>query len=91
MVPESSGAPSFNRLVVRIPELGLIFTRIDPSNKETSMLFRVRPGWPELYQYLADQQDGAAGAAGQGARRCGALGGVGRGAWKVAGKVRTKK
>lgn len=62
----------FSRPVARMPELGLIFTRIDPANKETSMVFRVRPGWSDLYQYLADQEGAPADPAAHGLHRCGA-------------------
>lgn len=69
VVPEFSLDAAFCRPVARIPELGLIFTRIDPGNKETSMVFRVRPGWAELYRYLAGLQDAEAEPTGQKLRR----------------------
>ena len=46
------------RPVIRLPSPHcrggqMIFTRIDPANKGTSMLVHVRPGWEEMYGYLA--------------------------------------
>ena len=46
------------RPVIRLPSPHLrggqvIFTRIDPANKGTSMIIHVRPGWDEMYVYLA--------------------------------------
>tara|TARA_B110000977_G_scaffold119825_1_gene154391 strand:- start:5881 stop:9102 length:3222 start_codon:yes stop_codon:yes gene_type:complete len=46
------------RPVIRLPSPHLkggqiIFTRIDPTNKGTSMVIHVRPGWEEMYSYLA--------------------------------------
>ena len=40
----------FLRPVVRLP--GKIFTRIDPKRHETSMVIRIREGWPDLSAYL---------------------------------------
>ena len=37
-----------SRPVLRVPEAGVIFTRIDPMDVNTSMLVRTRPGWEEL-------------------------------------------
>jgi len=37
-----------DRPVIRAPEAGIIFTRIDPMDPNTSMLVRTRPGWEEL-------------------------------------------
>ena len=46
------------RPVIRLPSPHcrggqMIFTRIDPANVGTSMLVHVRPGWEEMYGYLA--------------------------------------
>lgn len=49
--PEDGGR-SFCRPVVRIPELGLIFTRIIADKPHTSMVMHVRPGWTSLYDSL---------------------------------------
>lgn len=47
-----------SRPVIRIPELNLVLTRIDPQRKETSMVFRVREGWEQLRKYVAGEADG---------------------------------
>jgi hypothetical protein len=47
-----------SRPVIRIPELNLVLTRIDPQRKETSMVFRVREGWEQLRKYMAGEADG---------------------------------
>lgn len=43
------GVPGIpDRPVLRAPEEGVIFTRINPMETKTSMLIRTRPGWEEL-------------------------------------------
>lgn len=49
--PEEGGRP-FSRPVVRIPELGLVFSRIIADRPHTSMIMHVRPGWTSLYDSL---------------------------------------
>lgn len=46
------------RPVVRLENNLVVLTRIDPSNRSTSMIMRIRPGWEELRQYLAGEADG---------------------------------
>ena len=36
----------------------VVLTRIDPLNRNTSMLLRIRPGWEDLRRYLAGDFDG---------------------------------
>lgn len=43
---------SISRKVVRLPRDSVIFTRVDPARRETSMLVRPRPGWPNLRTFL---------------------------------------
>lgn len=56
-VKPEGGGPPFNRPVVRLPELGLVFTRIAAERRETSMIMHIRPGWPGLRDYLRPQMD----------------------------------
>lgn len=42
------------RPVVRLPG-GVVLTRIDPSNRDTSMIMRIRPGWEALRGFLAPE------------------------------------
>lgn len=53
--PEAGMRP-VPRAVIRLDN-GVILTRIDPDRKETSMLFRTRPGWHKLRLWL-EGQDG---------------------------------
>ncbi|CAL8462324.1 g1857 [Coccomyxa elongata] len=53
--PEAGMRP-VSRAVIRLDN-GVILTRIDPDRKETSMLFRTRPGWHKLRLWL-EGQDG---------------------------------
>ncbi len=46
------------RPVIRLFDGLVVLTRIDPTEKKTSMLFRVRPGWEELRKFLAGELDG---------------------------------
>lgn len=39
------------RPVIHLPN-GVVLTRIDPTRKDTSMLFRTRPGWDKLRLWL---------------------------------------
>ena len=46
------------RPVIRLPSPhvrggSIVFTRIDPANRGTSMIIHTRPGWNELYAYLS--------------------------------------
>lgn len=54
--PEGEGQPAA-RPVIRLPELGLVFTRIDAERRETSMIMHIRPGWSSLRAYLRPQTD----------------------------------
>ena len=40
------------RPVLRLFQQGITLTRISPERRETSMLFRTRPNWSRLRQYL---------------------------------------
>ena len=40
------------RPVIRLPG-GVVLTRIDPNQREKSMIMRIRPGWEALRQFLA--------------------------------------
>ena len=42
------------RPVIRLPG-GIILTRIDPANRDTSMIMRIRPGWDALRAFLAPE------------------------------------
>lgn len=42
------------RPVVRL-QGGVVLTRIDPSNRDTSMIMRIRPGWDALRAFLAPE------------------------------------
>ena len=56
-VTPEDGGPPVARPVVRLPEVGLVFTRIDAGRRETSMIMHIRPGWPSLRDYLRPQTD----------------------------------
>ncbi len=45
------------RPIIRLDNGLVVLTRIDPNERKTSMLFRVRPGWEELRRYLAGEVD----------------------------------
>ncbi len=49
---------SILRPVIRTTLAGkaVIFTRIDPEKKGSSMIFRPRPGWEELKAHLAEKR-----------------------------------
>ncbi|XP_075474188.1 RNA polymerase II C-terminal domain phosphatase-like 2 isoform X1 [Primulina tabacum] len=40
------------RPVVRLPERSVVLTRINPENRDTSVLVRLRPAWIDLKNYL---------------------------------------
>ena len=66
------------RPVIRLPSPHcrggqMIFTRIDPANKGTSMLVHVRPGWEEMHGYLAGLDRARARARERAASRCAAF------------------
>ena len=42
----------FQRPVIRLPG-GVVLTRIDPAQKDTSMIMRIQPGWDALRAFLA--------------------------------------
>ena len=44
-----------SRPVIRCMDRGFILTRIDPAQKETSMLVRIRPGWDDLRAQILGQ------------------------------------
>ncbi|CAD7703580.1 unnamed protein product [Ostreobium quekettii] len=52
-----SGNGVTSRPIIRIPEAGLVLTRIDSSKPETSMVIRIRPGWENLRAYLSGQME----------------------------------
>lgn len=47
-----------DRPVIRLPQHGLLFTRIDRNRKETSMVVRPRAGWEALRAYMTGEEDG---------------------------------
>ena len=66
------------RPVIRLPSPHcrggqIIFTRIDPANVGTSMLVHVRPGWEEMYGYLAGLDRRGGGGSERAAPRCAAF------------------
>ena len=66
------------RPVIRLPSPHcrggqMIFTRIDPANKGTSMLVHVRPGWEEMHGYLAGLDRARGAARERAASRCAAF------------------
>lgn len=42
------------RPVIRL-QGGVVLTRIDPGNRDTSMIMRIRPGWEALRGFLAPE------------------------------------
>jgi hypothetical protein len=56
-VKPEGGGPPIMRPVLRLPELGLVFTRIAAERRETSMIMHIRPGWTSLRNYLRPQTD----------------------------------
>lgn len=59
----NSQGVELTRPVVRVEVGGrpLIFTRIDPANRKTSVLLRLRPNWWQLKDYLSGMEDVRAG------------------------------
>eukprot|EP00775_Hariotina_reticulata_P002873 gene2873-3164_t len=59
----NSQGVELTRPVVRVEAGGrpLIFTRIDPANRKTSVLLRLRPNWWQLKDYLSGMEDVRAG------------------------------
>lgn len=59
---ESGKQEEVQRPVIRMKDErglddSLILTRINPAERRTSMIIRVRPGWEELRAYLAGETD----------------------------------
>ncbi|XP_021854601.1 RNA polymerase II C-terminal domain phosphatase-like 2 isoform X2 [Spinacia oleracea] len=50
--PLSENHETLVRPVVRLPEKHLVLTRINPENRDTSVLVRLRPAWEDLRSYL---------------------------------------
>lgn len=48
----SDGIHRVVRPVVRLPEKNIVLTRINPENRDTSVLVRLRPAWEDLKNYL---------------------------------------
>ncbi|KAG6433780.1 hypothetical protein SASPL_105397 [Salvia splendens] len=48
----SDGIRRVVRPVVRLPEKNIVLTRINPENRDTSVLVRLRPAWEDLKTYL---------------------------------------
>ncbi|KAG8377014.1 hypothetical protein BUALT_Bualt09G0124100 [Buddleja alternifolia] len=48
----SDGNHRVVRPVVRLPEKNVVLTRINPENRDTSVLVRLRPAWEDLKNYL---------------------------------------
>ncbi|KAL2480462.1 RNA polymerase II C-terminal domain phosphatase-like 2 [Abeliophyllum distichum] len=52
-VPQlSDGHERVVRPVIRLPEQNVVLTRINPENRDTSVLVRLRPAWEDLKSYL---------------------------------------
>eukprot|EP00897_Mesotaenium_endlicherianum_P005541 jgi/Mesen1/5014/ME000025S04417 len=52
VAPVSREAPRFERPVIRCQEKNIVLTRIDPLNRDTSVLVRFRTAWEELKDYI---------------------------------------
>eukprot|EP00850_Spirogloea_muscicola_P004005 SM000017S02745 [mRNA] locus=s17:76845:83960:+ [translate_table: standard] len=50
--PVNDGALPILRPIIRLPEKQLVLTRIDPANRDTSVLVKLRPAWEELRSYI---------------------------------------
>lgn len=50
--PITEGALPLMRPVVRLQERNMVFTRINPNVRDTSVLVRLRPAWEDLRSYL---------------------------------------
>ncbi|CAG9461408.1 unnamed protein product [Pedinophyceae sp. YPF-701] len=61
VIPENPSAAPFNRPVVRLTdaqgELRAVLTRLDPADRNKSMLLRLRPGWQEFLRRLNAVRD----------------------------------
>lgn len=42
----------FSRPVLRNVEMSVVFTRINPADRGTSVIVRMRPGWEELRAHI---------------------------------------
>ncbi|KAH7433554.1 hypothetical protein KP509_07G074800 [Ceratopteris richardii] len=51
-VPSAMGGISVKRPIVRLQDRNMVFTRINPNIRDTSVLVRLRPAWEELRSYL---------------------------------------
>jgi hypothetical protein len=56
-VEPEGGGPPIMRPVLRLPDQGIVFTRIAADRRETSMIMHIRPGWTSLRDYLRPQTD----------------------------------
>lgn len=52
VAPLSPNHDTLVRPVVRLPDRNLVLTRINPENRDTSVLVRLRPAWEDLRSYL---------------------------------------
>eukprot|EP00850_Spirogloea_muscicola_P009942 SM000057S18372 [mRNA] locus=s57:209995:217420:- [translate_table: standard] len=50
--PVNDGTLPILRPIIRLPEKQLVLTRIDPTNRDTSVLVKLRPAWEELRSYI---------------------------------------
>ncbi|KAL9224814.1 hypothetical protein vseg_000814 [Gypsophila vaccaria] len=50
--PVSENQERVLRPVIRLPDNNLVLTRINPENRDTSVLVRLRPAWEDLRSYL---------------------------------------
>ncbi|KAL9266616.1 RNA polymerase II C-terminal domain phosphatase-like 1-like protein, partial [Drosera capensis] len=48
----SDNHPTVIRPIIRLQEKNIILTRINPQNRDTSVLVRIRPAWEDLRSYL---------------------------------------
>ncbi|XP_071741885.1 RNA polymerase II C-terminal domain phosphatase-like 2 isoform X3 [Rutidosis leptorrhynchoides] len=48
----AAGNDRFLRPVIRLPDKNIVLTRINPENRDTSVLVRLRPAWDDLRSYL---------------------------------------
>ncbi|XP_015087835.1 RNA polymerase II C-terminal domain phosphatase-like 2 [Solanum pennellii] len=52
VLPLSEGQEGVVRPVIRLGDKNVVLTRINPENRDTSVLVRLRPAWEELRTYL---------------------------------------
>lgn len=52
VAPLSDNHEKLVRPVIRLQEKNLVLTRINPENRDTSVLVRLRPAWEDLRSYL---------------------------------------